>query len=111
MNYGIAKDVLGEVTPELQSDFTIANRIAPTLSRGLRGNPRQLKRFLNTMLLRIATAKRRSIDLDPSILAKLMVLEQSSKDFQQLFLWQVAQHGAPEELAVAEAAAASRDSQ
>jgi hypothetical protein len=107
MNYGIAKDVLGEVSPELQSDFTIANRIAPTLSRGLRGNPRQLKRFLNTMLLRIATAKRRSIVLDPSILAKLMVLEQSSKDFQQLFLWQVAQHGAPEELAVAEAAAAS----
>ena len=105
MNYGIAMDVLGEVSPELQSDFTIANRIAPTLSRGLRGNPRQLKRFLNTMLLRIATAKRRSIGLDPAILAKLMILEQSSKDFQQLFLWQVAQHGAPDELAVAEAAA------
>lgn len=107
MNYGIAKGVLGEVSAELQADFTIANRIAPTLSRGLRGNPRQLKRFLNTMLLRIATAKRRSVDLDPTILAKLMVLEQATKEFQQLFLWQVAQHGAPDELAIAEAAASS----
>lgn len=107
MNYGIAKDVLGDVSAQLQSDFTIANRIAPTLSRGLRGNPRQLKRFLNTMLLRIATARRRSVELDPTILAKLMILEQTEKDFQQLFLWQLAQHGAPEELTVAEAAASS----
>jgi len=109
MNYGIAKDVLDDVSPELQSDFTIANRIAPTLSRGLRGNPRQLKRFLNTMLIRIATAQRRSTTLDPSILAKLMILEQSATDFQQLFLWQLAQDGAPEELVAAEAASASGD--
>lgn len=107
MNYGIAKDILGAVSPELEADFTIANRIAPTLSRGLRGNPRQLKRFLNTMLLRLATAKRRSVELEPAILAKLMVLEQAEKDFQQLFLWQVAQDGAPEELALAEVAASS----
>ena len=101
MNYGIAKDTLGSISPELEADFTIANRIAPTLSRGLRGNPRQLKRFLNTMLLRLATARRRSIELDAAILAKLMVLEAvASKEFQQLFLWQLAQDGAPEELAV-----------
>jgi len=36
MNYGIAKGVLEQVPPELEADFTIANRIAPTLSRGLR---------------------------------------------------------------------------
>ena len=57
MNYGIAKDTLGSITPELEADFTIASRIAPTLSRGLRGNPRQLKRFLNTMLLRLGDRK------------------------------------------------------
>jgi hypothetical protein len=61
MNYGIANSVLGTVSPELQADFTIANRIAPTLSRGLRGNPRQLKRFLNTLLLRLETAQRRGV--------------------------------------------------
>jgi hypothetical protein len=105
MNYGIATEVLESVSPELQADFTIANRVAPALSRGLRGNPRQLKRFLNTMLLRLATAAKRSTELDPAILAKLMVLEQAQSPFQQLFLWQVAQHGVPEELAAAEKAA------
>lgn len=105
MNYGIAQDVLGTIGPELQADFTIANRIAPALSRGLRGNPRQLKRFLNTLLLRLETAKRRSVQLDAAILAKLMVLEQAENAFQQLFLWQVDQDGTPEELSIAEAAA------
>lgn len=108
MNYGIAQTALGNVGADLQNDFTIANRIAPTLSRGLRGNPRQLKRFLNTMLLRMETAKHRSVTLDPAFLAKLMVLEQlASNEFQQLFLWQLAQDGAPEELTLAEAAAVS----
>ena len=105
MNYGIAKDVLEIVGPELQADFTIANRIAPTLSRGLRGNPRQLKRFLNTLLLRLETAKRRAVQLDAAILAKLMVLERAETAFQQLFLWQVDQDGTPEELRIAEEAA------
>lgn len=107
MNYGIAKGVLGDVPAELEADFVIANRIAPTLSRGLRGNPRQLKRFLNIMLLRLETARRRGVALDPAVLAKLMVLERSENEFQQLFLWQLNQDGAPDELHVAEAAATS----
>ena len=106
MNYGIAKDVLPDIPAELEADFTIANRIAPTLSRGLRGNPRQLKRSLNTMLLRLETAHRRGVTLDPAILAKLMVLEQAENAFQQLFLWQLAQDGAPDERVVAESAIA-----
>lgn len=111
MNYGIAKGVLDVVPPDLEADMTIANRIAPTLSRGLRGNPRQLKRFLNTLLLRLATARRREVTLDPAVLAKLMVLEQQQTEFQQLFLWQLNQDGAPEELVVAEATAnAGKDS-
>lgn len=105
MNYGIAKDVV-TITPELEVDFGIAARIAPTLSRGLRGNPRQLKRFLNTLLLRFETAKRRGATLDPAILARLMVLEVvAPKEFQQLFDWQLAQDGVPEEFAIAEPAA------
>jgi hypothetical protein len=102
MNYGIAKDVLDKVPSELEADFSIANQIAPTLSRGLRGNPRQLKRFLNTMLLRLETARRRGVTLNPAVLAKLMVLEQHTMEFQQLFYWQLQQDGAPDELAVAE---------
>lgn len=107
MNYGIAKGALGDVPVELEADFTIANRISPTLSRGLRGNPRQLKRFLNTMLLRLETARRRGVTLEPAVLAKLMVLEQQQGEFQQLFVWQLNQDGTPDELVVAEAAVAS----
>lgn len=102
MNYGIAKGVLGTLPVELEADMTIANHIAPTLSRGLRGNPRQLKRFLNTLLLRLATAQRREVVLDPAVLAKLMVLEQHQTEFQQLFLWQLNQDGSPDEIAIAE---------
>ena len=109
MNYGIAQGVLGQVPAELEADFTIANRIAPTLSRGLRGNPRQLKRFLNTMLLRSETARRRGVALDPAVLAKLMVLEQQEAEFQQLFLWQMRQDGAAEEIVVAERCVLSGD--
>lgn len=105
MNYGIAKGVLGEVPPDLEADMTIVNRIAPALSRGLRGNPRQLKRFLNMLLLRLQTAQRRGVDLDAAVLAKLMVLEQQQSEFQQLFIWQVSQDGAPDEVARAEKAA------
>jgi energy-coupling factor transporter ATP-binding protein EcfA2 len=112
MNYGIANGVLGSVEPVLEADFAIANRVAPILSRGLRGNPRQLKRFLNTLLLRLQTANRRSVELDPGILAKLMVLEQlDARSFRQLFLWQLQQDGAPAELSIAEAEAAGGNSQ
>lgn len=104
MNYGIARGVLGTVSDGLEGDFVIANRVSPTLTRGLRGNPRQLKRFLNTMLLRLETARRRGVELDPAVLAKLMILEQTSPHFQQLFFWQLTQSGTPEEVVVCERA-------
>jgi hypothetical protein len=105
MNYGVASGVLEGPPVELDGDFALANRIAPVLARGLRGNPRQIKRFLNTFMLRRSTAARRGIDLDPAVLAKLMVLELSLDEFRQLFLWQLGQDGRPTELAEAEAAA------
>jgi hypothetical protein len=105
MNYGIASGVLESPPAELDGDFALANRIAPVLARGLRGNPRQIKRFLNTFMLRRSIAARRGIDLDPAVLAKLMVLELSLDEFRQLFLWQLGQDGRPAELAAAEAAA------
>jgi hypothetical protein len=105
MNYGVASGVLESPPAELDSDFALANRIAPVLARGLRGNPRQIKRFLNTFMLRRRTAARRGIDLDPAVLAKLMVLELSLDEFRQLFLWQLGQDGRPAELAEAETAA------
>jgi hypothetical protein len=107
MNWGIAREVLAEPPAELEAAFALANQIAPVLARGLRGNPRQLKRFLNILTVRRRAAGARGTELHAAVLAKLMILEQLYlKDFAQLFAWQLDQHGKPLELAHAEAFAA-----
>jgi hypothetical protein len=106
MNYGICQEILGNVPEALAKAFALANQIAPVLARGLRGNPRQLKRFLNILTVRIRAAETRGVELEPAVLAKLMILEQLHlKDFEQLFLWQIEQDGRPVELKQAEALA------
>ena len=104
MNYGFAKQALGrELDVALQKQFALAAGIGPTLARGLKGNPRQIKRFLNALTLRLRTASKRGADLDAAVLAKLMVLEYLHRaEFQRLFEWQLAQDGRPVQLAAAE---------
>lgn len=74
-NYGIAKEVLGDVPPELEEGLSLAATLAPVLHSGMNGNPRQCKRFLNTLLMRIQMAGSKNISLKLQVLAKLMVLE------------------------------------
>lgn len=70
----------------------------------LRGNPRQVKRFLNELTWRRRAAARRGVDLRHDVLAKLMVLEeQNAADFQTLFDWHRQAGGPSPELALAEA--------
>jgi hypothetical protein len=102
-NLGMASDVLGDVPEQLARDLVWAAQVAPALASGLRGNPRQVKRFLNTISLRRRGAERRSVALDPAVLAKLLVLEEQQVDeLQTLFDWQVAANGRPAQLAEAE---------
>ncbi|MHB1468291.1 MAG: KAP family P-loop NTPase fold protein [Solirubrobacteraceae bacterium] len=103
MNVGVASGVLGELRPELVEAFELVERVGPTLARGARGNPRQLKRFLNTLLLRQRTAAKRGAPVKPGVLAKLMLLEERHVvEFEQLYQWQLTASGAPEQLAEAE---------
>jgi hypothetical protein len=51
------------------------------LATGLRGNPRQLKRFLNILGLRQALAQENKLEVGRSILIKFVVLEYTWKDF------------------------------
>lgn len=69
--------VLDEVPGEIESALQIADQIAPLLTDGSRGNPRQIKRFLNTMSLRLAIAEQRGIqnDIKMPVLTKLMLAE------------------------------------
>ena len=96
---------LGVAVPAgLIADLQWAGAIAPVLAAGSRGNPRQIKQFLNTLQLRRRSAARRKVTLEPAVLAKLMLSEdQHIDDFQQVFDWQIASGGPScPELAAAE---------
>lgn len=102
-NLGVAGDVLDAVPAPLIEALDWAATIAPGVTTGSRGNPRQLKRFLNSLLLKKTSAARRGVDLHAAVLAKLMLLEDEHiSDFQQLFDWQILADGPCTQLAEAE---------
>ena len=59
----------------IAAEMQFASRLTPILYEKLRGNPRRVKRFLNDLSVRSSIAERRGIELDVSVVAKLMVLE------------------------------------
>lgn len=107
-NLGVCSDVLDKVPDDLIRDLNWAAGVAEVLGSGLRGNPRQLKRFLNNLMLKHRSANRRGIDLQLPVLAKLMALEeQHITEFRRLFDWQLRTAGAIPELRLAETVAAN----
>jgi len=74
--------------------------LVPLITQSLYGNPRQIKRFLNTYILRQRLSNvARLNDFNSAILAKLMILEYSElRLFRQLFNWQLDQEGKPKEI-------------
>lgn len=71
------RSALGSIPNQLKGPLLLADRISPVLAEGLSGNPRQIKRFLNTLMVRLRVAEANGIlDLiDIHALAKLMLLE------------------------------------
>lgn len=97
-------EVLGSVPESVERALDLAHRIAPILTDGARGNPRQVKRFINTMALRQAIAEERGFgdDLNTTVLAKLMLAERFAPDVYDVIARGAAGTGASEELAVLE---------
>jgi hypothetical protein len=64
-------------------DLVLANQITSMLAEGTKGNPRQIKRFLNSMLLRreIGEARGFSTQIGAPVLAKMMLAERFKPDF------------------------------
>ncbi len=60
---------------DVSAEMQFAARMTPILYEKLRGSPRRVKRFLNDLNVRSSIAARRGINLDKSVVAKLMVLE------------------------------------
>ncbi|MCB1924146.1 MAG: NTPase KAP [Gammaproteobacteria bacterium] len=71
------KNTLGGKSGQVQNALTLSDQIGPILASGTQGNPRQIKRFLNTLLLRHQTALARGFgdEVKLPVLAKLMLAE------------------------------------
>ena len=73
---------------DIATEMQFAARLTPILYEKLRGSPRRVKRFLNDLNIRSSIAERRGIELEVSVVAKLMVLELLlSKEFDMVLGW------------------------
>src|SRR6185312_3052119 len=77
LSYESIPDDIRSSSPDLKETMFVAGQITPTLSAGLKGNPRNIKRFLNTLFLRLRISKIYGLDdvVKLNVLAKLMLLE------------------------------------
>ena len=68
---------------DLDATFVLAQQIAPVLAEGTKGNPRQVKRFLNALLVRQTIAEARGFGdlIERPVLAKLMLAERFQPEF------------------------------
>lgn len=106
---------LGDKATQAHNALRLSDQIGPILASGSRGNPRQIKRFLNTLALRQRTAAARGFgeDVKLQVLAKLTLAERFLPPlFDQVA---VAAAGAPDgicvDLAQLEAAVAVNEAQ
>jgi predicted KAP-like P-loop ATPase len=78
---------LGDKTATVQTALALSDQVGPLLASGTQGNPRQIKRFLNSLLLRHQTAVARGFgdEVKLPVLAKLMLAERfMSRLFDQI---------------------------
>jgi len=103
LSYADIEKVDATSSKDVEEDIALSEFLAPILSTGLDGNPRQIKRFLNTLLFRQSMANAKGITLATKVLAKLMLLEYLKPAFfRQLAVFQAIQNGKPEEIATVE---------
>ena len=71
------RKALGDKAPRANNALALSDQIGPILASGTKGNPRQIKRFLNALVLRQRTAEARGFgeEVKLPVLAKLMLAE------------------------------------
>lgn len=77
LNAADVRKALNENANRAFSALALSDQIGPILASGTKGNPRQIKRFLNSLVLRQRTAEARGFgdDVKLPVLAKLMLAE------------------------------------
>ena len=63
------------IATRLNESLVLSKQLSGILTQGLNGNPRQCKRFLNTLDMRQKMAKYKNVTLKSSVLAKIMEVE------------------------------------
>ena len=88
------------VKKRLEDKVTLISKLSPLIAGNLDGNPRQIKRFLNTFILRKKLADVAKLaDFKDDVLAKLMILEYAESNmFAELYGWQAQNKGYAQEL-------------
>lgn len=83
----VASQISG-ATAALSAQLDLADRIAPilTTSSKIAGNPRLIKRVLNTLSIRMAIARAQKVNVDETVLAKMLLFERcgSEKAYSEL---------------------------
>lgn len=76
---------LGGIPKAAEKAIQLSGQITQTLTEGTKGNPRQIKRFLNSLLLResIADARGFGSELNRPVLAKVMLAERFASEFYE----------------------------
>jgi hypothetical protein len=81
----LSMDLISDKAPDLtencKQEMALARQISSVLAPSINGNPRQCKRFLNTLYMRLKLAEARNVILDKNILAKLMLAEYFNPEF------------------------------
>lgn len=107
------KTALGDKASRANNALALSDQIGPILASGTKGNPRQIKRFLNTLVLRQRTAEARGFgdDVKLPVLAKLMLAERFLPRFfdQIAAVAAAAPNGKCADLATLEAAAMAKE--
>ena len=101
-----------EIPDSLFKSLTFSAAAAPLITEGLKGNPRQVKRFLNAFVLRKQLAEVAKLThVRDDVLVKLMVLEYGHPEqYGQLYEWQAKEDGFPRIIKELELAISASDS-
>ncbi len=72
---GILKEHDDAIATKLNESLILSKQLSGILTQGLNGNPRQCKRFLNTLDMRQKMASYKNVELRNDVLAKIMEVE------------------------------------
>lgn len=69
--------LIPDCSETLKAQIELADRLAPlmTTAEKIAGNPRLIKRFLNTLSIRLSIARGQSVTVDEAALAKMLLFE------------------------------------